>query len=45
MSRSLSEVSGGKSFDIFKQLVMDTWQRVKSNRSVPGVDGWSLEEL
>lgn len=45
MSRSLSEVPGGKSFDISKQLVMDAWQRVKSDRGALGVDECSVEEF
>lgn len=32
MSRSLSEVPGGRSFDISRQLVMGAWQRVRSSK-------------
>lgn len=37
--------SSGKSFDIPKQLVMEAWEKVRSNRGAPGVDGIGLEEF
>lgn len=35
----------GKAFDISKREVMEAWERVRSNKGAPGVDGCSIEEF
>ena len=37
--------SSGKSFEISKWEVREAWEKVRTNKGAPGVDGCSIEEL
>jgi RNA-directed DNA polymerase len=37
--------SSGKAFEISKWEVQEAWERVRSNKGAPGVDGCSIEEF
>jgi RNA-directed DNA polymerase len=37
--------SSGKSFEISKREVWQAWEKVRSNKGAPGVDGCSIEDF